>query len=74
MVEMLKRTQTPERGSRPVIFRCSDLDFHRSLSKVELLSDKFEGSDAKSLTCSYFCSESKPVSSYAFVEVNKFTF
>lgn len=68
MVEILKRTQTPEKGSRPVIFRCSDLDFHRNLSKLELLSDKFGGSDAKSLTCSYFCSESKAVSSYNFVE------
>ncbi|XP_057547986.1 probable Ufm1-specific protease isoform X1 [Amaranthus tricolor] len=44
----------------PVIVRGSELDFQIDVSNINLLTDSSTRSDAKSLCCSYFFSESKP--------------
>ncbi|XP_047179332.1 probable Ufm1-specific protease [Vigna umbellata] len=43
----------------PVIIRGVQLDFYADLSKIKTLADDDDGSDASSLSCSYFSNRSK---------------
>ncbi|KAG2399241.1 Ufm1-specific protease [Vigna angularis] len=43
----------------PVIIRGVQLDFYADLSKIKTLADDEDGSDASSLSCSYFSNRSK---------------
>lgn len=54
----------------PVIIQGGELNFNANLRNAGRSSDNAPNSDAKSLSCAYFCSESKDVSPFYSVEEN----